>query len=81
MHTIEQRVLTIITQSLKLKTNATVDMLLKQDLRLDSLSFTELIVACEDEFGVEIDMDHPDTQQAETVRDLCNGISRLIGPN
>jgi acyl carrier protein len=39
------------------------------------------VVACEDEFGIEIDMDHPDTQAARTVGDLYSGIQRLISAN
>ena len=35
----------------------------------------------EDEFGIEIDMDHPDTQAARTVGDLYSGIQRLISAN
>jgi acyl carrier protein len=58
-----------------------LDLDLKKDLRLDSLSLTELIIACEDEFKIEIDMDHPDTADAKTLRDLYNGIVSLINSN
>jgi acyl carrier protein len=58
-----------------------LDSLLTADLGLDSLSLTELIVACEDEFKIEIDMDHPDTAKAKTLRDLANGIQSLISSN
>jgi len=51
-----------------------LDMTLRKDLELDSLSLTELIVACEDEFEIEIDMDHPMTVNAATLRDLYEGI-------
>jgi acyl carrier protein len=57
----------------------TLDMTLRKDLELDSLSLTELIVACEDEFNVEIDMDHPMTVNAKTLKDLCDGIIFLKG--
>ena len=56
-----------------------LDLDLKKDLKLDSL--TELIIACEDEFKIEIDMDHPDTADAKTLRDLYNGIVSLINSN
>jgi acyl carrier protein len=59
----------------------TLDMTLRKDLELDSLSLTELIVACEDEFSIEIDMDHPDTVNAKTLRDLYNGIVMLVNSN
>lgn len=52
---------------------------LKKDLELDSLSLTELVVACEDEFSIEIDMDHPSVKQAKTLQDLYEGILLLTG--
>jgi acyl carrier protein len=58
-----------------------LDLNLKTDLGLDSLSLTELIVACEDEFSIEIDMDHPDTINAKTLRDLYNGVVLLVDSN
>jgi acyl carrier protein len=61
--------------------NVTLDMTLRQDLELDSLSLTELIVACEDEFGIEIDMDNPMTVNAQTLKDLYNGIVFLKQSN
>jgi acyl carrier protein len=61
--------------------NVTLDMTLRQDLKLDSLSLTELIVACEDEFGIEIDMDNPMTVNAKTLKDLYNGIVFLKESN
>lgn len=54
-----------------------LDMTLRKDLELDSLSLTELIVACEDEFEIQIDMDHPMTVKAVTLRDLYDGILLL----
>ena len=77
----QQRLFAIISKFYSPKTPVSLDLTLKDDLKLDSLSFTELVVACEDEFGIEIDMDHPDTQAAETVGDLYTGILRLISAN
>ena len=81
MNDIQQRLLAIISKFYSPKTPVSLDLTLRDDLKLDSLSFTELVVACEDEFGIEIDMDHPDTQAASTVGDLCSGIQRLISAN
>jgi acyl carrier protein len=81
MNDIQQRLLAIISKFYSPKTPVSLDLTLRDDLKLDSLSFTELVVACEDEFGIEIDMDHPDTQAARTVGDLYSGIQRLISAN
>ena len=81
MNDIQQRLFAIISKFYNPKTPVSLDLTLKDDLKLDSLSFTELVVACEDEFGIEIDMDHPDTQAARTVGDLYSGIQRLISAN
>jgi acyl carrier protein len=81
MNDIQQRLFAIISKLHKPNIPVGLDLTLKDDLKLDSLSFTELVVACEDEFGIEIDMDHPDTQEASTVGDLYSGIQRLISAN
>jgi acyl carrier protein len=81
MNDTQQRLFAIVSKLHKPKIPVSLDLTLKDDLKLDSLSFTELVVACEDEFGIEIDMDHPDTQAAETVGDLYTGILRLISAN
>ena len=81
MTNIEQRLLQIVNVYKESDTGVHLDMNLYEDLRLDSLSLTEMIVACEDEFKIEIDMDHPDTRNARTVRDLYNGILLLTGSN
>ena len=81
MNDIQQRLFAIISKFYSPSIPVSLDLTLKDDLKLDSLSFTELVVACEDEFGIEIDMDHPDTQAARTVGDLYSGIQRLISAN
>ena len=80
MDTIEQ---TLVNLTNKYSDTAPIhlDLNLKTELGLDSLSLTELIVACEDEFHIEIDMDHPDTVNAKTLRALYNGIVLLIDSN
>ena len=81
MNDTQQKLFDIISKFHSPKTPVSLDLTLKDDLKLDSLSFTELVVTCEDEFGIEIDMDHPDTQAARTVGDLYSGIQRLISSN
>jgi acyl carrier protein len=79
MNDIQQKLFAIISEHHNMNITISLDLKLKDDLKLDSLSFTELIVACEEEFDIEIDMDHPDTQKAETVGDLYSGILVLTG--
>lgn len=81
MNDIQQRLFAIISKLHKPNIPVGLDLALKDDLKLDSLSFTELVVACEDEFSIEINMDHPDTQAARTVGDLHNIILALISSN
>ena len=81
MNDIQQKLFSVISEYHNMNIPISLDLKLKDDLKLDSLSFTELVVACEDEFGIEIDMDHPDTRNAKTVRDLYNGILVLTGSN
>lgn len=81
MNDIQQKLFAIISKFYNPKTPVSLDLTLRDDLKLDSLSFTELVVACEDEFGIEINMDHPDTQAARTVGDLYNIIVNLVSSN
>ena len=52
-----------------------------KDLGLDSLSTTELVLACEEEFNIEIDIEHPNTAKAKTLRDLYIAVNELINSN
>ena len=81
MNDTQQKLFAIILKLHKPNIPVGLDLTLKDDLGLDSLSFTELVVACEDEFGIEINMDHPDTQAARTVGDLYNIIVNLVSSN
>jgi acyl carrier protein len=81
MTNIEQRLLEIIDVYKETDTVTHLDMLLKEDLKLDSLRFTEMIVALEDEFHIEIDMDGHDLRTAKTVNDLHHIIVKLISSN
>lgn len=59
----------------------TLDTTFRKDLGLDSLSLTELILACEETFNIEIDVDHPETAQATTLRSLYNAVVQLTDQN
>ena len=73
MNNIAQKLISL-TEHYSGVTAVTLNFNLREDLGLDSLSLTELIVACEDEFGIEIDMDNPMTVNAKTLKDLNDGI-------
>ena len=81
MNDIQQRLFAIISKFYSPNVPVSLDLTLRDDLKLDSLSFTELVVACEDEFNIEIDMDHLDTRTAKSVRDLYNIIVNLVSSN
>jgi acyl carrier protein len=75
---IETKIIEITTESTKVKNHTvTLDSRFKQDLRLDSLSITELVIAIEDEYNIEIDMDHPDVANATTLRSLFHAVVLL----
>jgi acyl carrier protein len=77
---IEQKLLELVDKEFnrkKLK-DFTLDSTFTKELGLDSLSLTELVVACDDEFGIEIDMDLEELAVATTLRPLYNTIVRLV---
>jgi acyl carrier protein len=78
METLQSQVIDII-EDLKLNRSAvTLDTSLHDDLLVDSLSLTELIIACEEQFDIEIDMDDPEILKIDTVNDLCLSIEKLL---
>lgn len=50
----------------------------KEDLYLDSLSLTEFVIACEDEFNIEIDLDDARTSNAKELHELVSAIKELL---
>ena len=58
--------------------NITLHSKFKEDLHLDSLSLTEFVIACEDEFVIEIDLDDPKTADAKELYELVDAIKDLI---
>lgn len=82
MTNIETQIIELARQLTRYKKQEiTLESKFKEDLRLDSLSLTELIVACEETFNIEIDMDHPDTVKAKVLNDLYKAVVHLIGSN
>jgi len=58
----------------KPKNDITINSSFKEDLRMDSLSLVEFIVACEDEFDIEIDLDSDRNSEIKTLKDLHDAI-------
>ena len=81
MQTLEHTIIKLAQDLSRNKDNITLDSRFKEDLKFDSLSTTELILACEEEFGIEIDIEHPDTAKARTLRDLYAAVSQLVNAN
>lgn len=81
MEEIENKIIQLISVYQKDNAKLSLSCRLKDDLQLDSLSMTELIVACEDEFNLEIDVDDQEILQVKTIKDLCNYIKNIIDQN
>jgi acyl carrier protein len=58
--------------------NITLHSKFKEDLHLDSLSLTEFVIACEDAFKIEIDLDDPRTANAKELHELVDAIKELV---
>ena len=73
--TIEERVKTIIAEQLNITIETvTADASFIDDLGADSLDTVELVMAVEEEFGVEISDE--DAEKARTVADLIKFIEQ-----
>lgn len=83
MHSLENQFLAIVKKSFNKKKldEIHLDLRFRKDLGLDSLSLTELIVACEETFLIEIDVEHPATAHAITLRPLYEAVVQLVGQN
>jgi len=83
MNSLEQQLLDIVKKQFNKKKldNIHLDLTFRKDLGLDSLSLTELILACEEYFSIEIDVEHPATAQARSLRDLHAALVELTGQN
>ena len=79
MNNIEQQILQIV-KDMKIGKNHIVDMssTLKDDLGLDSLSFTELLISLEENFEIEIDLDDPNLPKLTVLGDIKDIIVQLL---
>ncbi|HXZ35092.1 MAG TPA: acyl carrier protein [Thermodesulfobacteriota bacterium] len=72
--TVEKRVIEIIVEQLKVSPEeVTLEASFIDDLGADSLDLVELIMAMEEEFGLEISDE--DAEKIQTVQDAVNYIS------
>ena len=72
--TVEQRVIDIIVEQLKVSPEeVTLEASFIEDLGADSLDLVELIMAMEEEFGLEISDE--DAEKIQTVQDAVNYIT------
>ena len=83
MQNIEERFMQLVSTEFNRKkmSDITLDAAFRKDLGLDSLSLTELIIACEETFGIEIDVDNPATVEARTLRPLFDAVVQLVDQN
>ena len=70
MNNIEIQVINIAKNYVKKGKEISLQSDLKEDLKLDSLSLTEIIVALEDHFQIEIDLDVIDPKSLKKLFDL-----------
>ncbi|HSR12110.1 MAG TPA: acyl carrier protein [Thermodesulfobacteriota bacterium] len=72
--TVEQKVIDIIVEQLKVSPEeVTLEASFIEDLGADSLDLVELIMAMEEEFGLEISDE--DAEKIQTVQDAVNYIT------
>jgi len=75
--TVSQRVIEIIVEQLKVSPEeVTLEASFIDDLGADSLDLVELIMAMEEEFGLEISDE--DAEKIQTVQDTVNYITEHI---
>ena len=70
MNTIETQIIELTKNHVRKAPTVSLQSHLKEDLGLDSLSLTELVVACEEHFGIEIDLDTIDPKSITKLFDL-----------
>ncbi len=75
--TVEQKVIDIIVEQLKVSPEeVTLEASFIEDLGADSLDLVELIMAMEEEFGLEISDE--DAEKIQTVQDAVNYITEHV---
>jgi acyl carrier protein len=81
MQTIETQLLDIVKADFNKKKSheVTLDSTFRKDLGLDSLSLTELLIACDEKFNIDIDLDqYPGVAEARSLRPLCEIIEQIV---
>ncbi len=74
---VEQKVMDIIVEQLKVSPEeVTLEASFLEDLGADSLDLVELIMAMEEEFGLEISDE--DAEKIQTVQDAVNYITEHV---
>lgn len=73
----KEKFLNILTSYSKVPVSE--DLRLKEDIKLDSLDLVELVMECEEKFGIEI----PEQKlyKVSTVQDIMSLIDELVGSN
>lgn len=78
MDNIENQIIQLIKEmKLSKNDNLNMDSCLKEDVGLDSLSFTEFLIEIEDRFEIEIDLDDPNLPSIRTLGDFRDAILAL----
>ena len=77
---IENKILTIAKLYTKTP-NVSMISEIKEDLKMDSLSLTEFLIALEDEFNIEIDIDDPAIDDVKSLRDIWIVVTKIIDSN
>lgn len=80
----EDRLLKIVYKHFNKKkiSDITLGAHLKKDLGLDSLSLTELLIACDEEFGIDINLDeYPEIAEIKTLQSLYDAIKKILIQN
>jgi acyl carrier protein len=57
----------------------TPDTSLRRDLEFDSLGLVDLILACEDEFGIEIAPEDGDFEKVDTIQEAVSYLEKRLG--
>jgi acyl carrier protein len=78
MNNIEIQVIDIAKNYVKKGKEISLQSNLKEDLKLDSLSLTEIIIAFEDHFQIEIDLDAIDPKSLKKLFDLYLLVSEKV---
>lgn len=78
MNNLETQVIDIAKKYAKKGKEISLQSDLKEDLKLDSLSLTEMVVDCEDEFQIEIDLDTIDPKSLKKLFDVYFLVNQKI---